>query len=61
MDKKIKYLILVLISIILGIHLLFFPQEVSLWIIRGVGLWWCFKGILYVLKLIEVVLNDEGY
>lgn len=61
MDKKIKYLILALISVISGIHLLIFPQEVSLWIIRGVGLWWCIKGIVYVLKLIEVVLNNERY
>lgn len=61
MGRKIKYLIFILVSIISGIYLLIFPQEVSLWVIRGVGLWWCIKGIVYVLKLIEVVLNDEGY
>lgn len=61
MLKIVKYLILMLVSIGAGIYLMVWPQEVNPWVIRYIGLWWCFEGVLYSLKIVDGYLNNKGY
>lgn len=57
--KIVKLFILMFVFLIAGIHLLIFPQEVSLWVIRSVGIWWSIEGIFYALDIIKYYLEKD--
>lgn len=57
--KVFKLFILMFISIIAGIYLLVFPQDVSLWVIRGIGFWWCIEGVVYTLEIVLYYLEKD--
>jgi uncharacterized membrane protein HdeD (DUF308 family) len=55
--KYTKLIVLALVSFVAGGSLLFYPEDVSPWIIRGVGFLWILEGINYVLDLIKKYLE----
>lgn len=59
-NNKFVYLFtLTIISLVAGISLLFKPDDVSNLIIRGIGLLWVFEGVLYLLDLITLIINNK--
>ena len=55
--KKTILIFLFLISLVSGLSLLIYPEEVPFWIIRLVGIVWILEGVNYALKLYLVYLQ----
>ena len=49
-SSKIIKIFFIAISLIAGIHIMFYPEEVKMIVVRGIGLLWTFQGIRELLE-----------
>lgn len=55
----LRLIILILISLVAGLHMMISPETVTHWVIRGVGLTWTMEAISYALELIKKYIESK--
>ena len=57
--KYLRLIMLVVISLYLGISLLFNPEELSDFMIRVIGIYFLIEGIDYIVKIIGLYIENK--
>jgi hypothetical protein len=55
----LRLIILMLISLVAGLHMMISPETVNHWVIRGVGLIWTMEAISYALEVVKKYIESK--
>ena len=58
-NSYLRLVILTIISLVVGFHLMIFPEKVHSLIIRGVGLTWILEGLGYIPQILIKYIDSK--
>ena len=58
-NSYLRLLILMLISLVAGLHMMISPETVNYLVIRGVGFIWTMEAVNYALELLKKYIDSK--